>query len=113
MIPSPPAITYIACAPPAAAAGMTVATVLAWTGHPRAEPSLQWRNGNRPIPGETASTYLLAADPVDLNCLVQIDNGRGTASAVALVDPIDAPPVVVEPPVGTYVVVGYVEEGYV
>ena len=72
--------------------GEPVAVTVTWTGFPTSGVAYQWRLGSTAIKGERSSTYTPSARPEDLNCLVTIDNGRGTAmSATTFVTFAPAP----------------------
>lgn len=81
---APPAVVSLRLSPNTAATGETVSVMLEWTGDPKFGVFYQWRQGLFPIAGATAAAYLIAGNEVDLNCLVTIDNGIGTAIAVAI-----------------------------
>lgn len=90
-IPAPPRITRAEITPGDFVTGTELSVAVEWTGHPRAQPQFQWRDGSAPIPGATGGSYTAPSPAFDANCVIRIDNGRGTAQAVALPVPITTP----------------------
>ena len=81
----PPTITAVTLEPTTVNQGDTVTAQVTWTGYaPGAVINFQWRIGSSVIPGETAAAHVLTADVEGINCIVQIDNGRGTATAASV-----------------------------
>jgi hypothetical protein len=64
-------------------AGDTAAAMVVWDGLPRLGVAYQWRDGTLPIAGAIESTFVTGDLTETLNCMVRIDNGRGTAVAVS------------------------------
>lgn len=83
-VPAAPVITAITLSTDAADAGDPIQVSVTWTGFPTRGVSYQWRLGSTPIRGETAAVYTPPDRPEDLNCLITIDNGRGTAMSASL-----------------------------
>ncbi len=69
-------------------AGATLVATVDWTGEPRVTPTFQWRAGMLKIRGATGSSYTPLTEMISPNCLIFIDNGAGTAQAVALPLPV-------------------------
>lgn len=90
-------------------AGVPLSVDVEWVGSPRVEPTYQWRNGTIILRGETGRSYTPASPDEVPNCVIQIDNGDGTATTVALLFVAEEP----TPTESLYVESGYVEEGYV
>lgn len=90
-MPSAPAITAVSLQPNVVATDEPVTVVVTWTGDPLIGVSYQWRQGVAFIPGQRAATYVPNGTEVSLNCLVQINNGYGTATAVAIIDTVETP----------------------
>lgn len=76
---SAPVILSVTLDPTTITANSTIRAVVEWEGFPHDGVAYQWRRASRPIAGETAATYRPTEAWPDLNCLVTIDNGRGTA----------------------------------
>jgi hypothetical protein len=84
-MPSPPVITSIAISPNVVATEEPIIVTVVWTGSPQLGVTYQWRLGNTPIRGQTAPQYIPDGTEVALNCVVTIDNGYGTAIAIAII----------------------------
>ena len=83
-VPAAPVITALTLSPTEIAAGTEMTALVTWTGYPVQGVSFQWRLGETPIAGATTPTYTPAEVYADLNCLVTIDNGRGTATSATV-----------------------------
>ena len=82
-VPAAPVITSVTIEPDQIASGVTVAARVTWTGYPVRGVTYQWRDGLSLIRGATVPTYTPAVAIPDLNCLVHIDNGHGTATSAS------------------------------
>lgn len=80
----PPVILSAHIAPEAVVSGDTVSVVVDWDAAPKIGARFQWRQGLTPIAGQTQDTFEVIGDEIDLNCLITIDNGIGTAITVAI-----------------------------
>lgn len=81
---SPPRIASATLDQITGAAGVTVTVAVEWTGEPRVQPRFQWFNDTLRIRGVTGGSYTPATDMPNLRCRVRVDNGRGAATAVAV-----------------------------
>jgi hypothetical protein len=84
-MPSPPVITSAAISPNVVATEEPIIATVVWTGSPQLGVTYQWRLGNSAIRGQTAPQYIPDGTEVALNCVVTIDNGYGTAIAIAII----------------------------
>jgi hypothetical protein len=98
-VPAAPAITSITLSPSESAIDEPITAVVVWTGFPRTGISYQWRLGTAPISGAVGAVYTPAEAHADLNCLIVIDNGRGTAMSASVYATIDDEP---EPEPGAF-----------
>lgn len=90
-MPSAPIIATVALQPNVVATDEPVTVAVVWDGDPKVGLAFQWRDGLRLIRNQTAGTYTPSGAEASLNCLVTIDNGFGTATAVAIVTAITPP----------------------
>lgn len=92
-VPAAPVITSVTTSPTTLTVGTEITAMVTWTGFPREGIAYQWRNDMTPIEGATTPTYTPTELLSALNCLVTIDNGRGTATGaspfVTIPDPDD------------------------
>lgn len=82
--PAPPRITSITLNPTTVSIGVPITAIVAWTGFPQMGIAYQWRRGSTAISGQTNPSHTPTGQWLDLNCLVTIDNGRGTATGASL-----------------------------
>lgn len=95
-LPTAPRITSAELSSPETLPGVAIMAVVSWDGEPRVQPTFQWRNGDLILRGETGGSYTPAAAMPSLNCVIRVDNGRGSAVAVARLEPVEASPVATE-----------------
>jgi hypothetical protein len=92
---SPPAIVSAVINPTVIATDELLTVFVDWTGDPKVGVTYQWRQSTTRIRGETGPSYMPDGTETSVNCIVTIDNGFGTAIAIALqearppVDPED------------------------
>lgn len=89
-VPAPPRITAVTLSPTTINSGVPILALVEWTGFPMLGVRYQWRRSGVAIRGETSAVHTPTGAWTDLDCLVTIDNGRGTAAS--------ASPVALQPP---------------
>jgi hypothetical protein len=80
---APPVITSITLMPSTVTVDVPITANVVWTGFPQTGVRYQWRLAATAIAGATAASYTPSAESAVLNCLVTIDNGRGTATGAS------------------------------
>jgi hypothetical protein len=79
-----PTILSVTLSPAYVTVGVPMAVVVSWTGFPEQGVNYQWRRGSTPIRGAIRSVYTPDGSYTDLNCLITIDNGIGSAISASL-----------------------------
>jgi hypothetical protein len=81
-VPSEPVITSVTLTPDEITVGTPIVAAVVWTGYPVQGVVFEWRRGTSLI--ATGAVYTPTEAWADLNCVVTIDNGRGTATSASV-----------------------------
>lgn len=81
--PAAPSITSVTLSPTTLTVGVPITAVVTWTGYPQTGVAYRWRRGPTPIADAASEIFVPTEQWADLNCLVTIDNGRGTATGAS------------------------------
>lgn len=88
-----PKIINVELSPLPIRANEPVSVIVTWEGEPREGESYQWRRGTRPLIGQVGQTFVPPDLWGDLNCVVRVNNGYGTAVSISDFATTAPPPV--------------------